>query len=235
LQIVDRLNDARKLCPTDAAIYCVLGQVEYKLLGRAIGITHLHTAARLDPNDPTTCYLAGEVDARRGRWDAAAEYFRRAAQLDGDAFTDAADLALDELKNPDLLIKIAGDSYTFMITASNALDRRPEYKDLARATFNRGVELAERDTRRPGAPASAFATAGDLTLMQRRYDEAEKYFAAALAMDSSVVYWRLQHARALAALGRFDDAIREAETTRRMFPASKEAKDLLDSLLRPRQ
>src|SRR5205807_2121922 len=52
-RVIDQLNDARRLCPTYAPVYSLLGQVEYNFLGRAIGMTHVHTATRLDPNDPT--------------------------------------------------------------------------------------------------------------------------------------------------------------------------------------
>jgi hypothetical protein len=53
-------------------------------------------------------------------------------------------------------------------------------------------------------------------------------------MDSSQLPWRLAHARALEKLGRFDEAIREAQTAQRMFPGSAESKELVDSLLKPR-
>src|SRR5439155_17171313 len=38
-RIVGLLNEARLRCPTYAAPYVVLGQIEYNFLGRAIGVT----------------------------------------------------------------------------------------------------------------------------------------------------------------------------------------------------
>src|SRR5439155_13977432 len=107
LGVVSRLNEARKLCPTDAAIYSLLGQIEHNYLGRNIGVTHIHTAARLDSNDPILCYLSGEVDARRGKDDDALPMLRRAVDLDRTEMDDVMSLAVDELNRPELAIRVA--------------------------------------------------------------------------------------------------------------------------------
>ena len=109
----------------------------------------------------------------------------------------------------------------------------PQPQPQAPAVYERAVDVAEAELKWPDAPAWKFATVGSLKRGQQKWDVAERYYARALALDSSQESWRLQHARALAQLGRFDEAIREAQTEQRMFPGSKEAKELLDSLLKP--
>jgi tetratricopeptide (TPR) repeat protein len=232
-RVIDMLNDARKLCPMYAAPYSVLGQIEHNYLGRAIGVTHIHVAARLDRNDPTALFNAGEIDARRGKFDPAVEYFRLAVGLDSTVISDVIDLSLDGLHRPELAIRTADGSSYLLQAVANAMAKLPEYAGQAQPVYNRAVDAIEAELNQPDPPAWKYATVASYKMGQKKFEVAERYYATALALDSSQLPWRLQHAQALAAMGRFDDAIREAQTAQRLFPASKEAKELVDSLLNP--
>jgi O-antigen ligase/tetratricopeptide (TPR) repeat protein len=230
-RVVDMLNEARKRCPVDAAIYGVLGQVEYNFLGRAIGVTHLHTAARLDRCDPTLWQVSGEADARRGQWETAETSLRRAADLDASTMDDVITLSLDELHRPQLAERVAEPQYYRVMQVAMAMQKRPAYADQWPRVYDRAVDLLEQVCEGGNAQAWQFAALASYRGAQKQYEKAEKYLAIALQMDSSVLSWRLDHARALAMLGRFDDAIREARTAQHLYPAAKEVQVTIDWLM----
>jgi tetratricopeptide (TPR) repeat protein len=228
--VIASLNAARKLCPTYAPLYSVLGQIEYGTLKQPIGVTHLHTAARLDPCDPTTLFLAGRVDARRGDWDTAVPLLRRAVDLDYAVMADINDLALKELHKPELAIRVAGNSYYRMLQLANAMLPLDEYREAGEAVVGRAVDLMEQACQQPGAPPALWAQLGGFRADQKRYADSEAAYARALQSDPLNLSWRIGRANALAGMGRFNEAIEEARSIARMYPNDPAARELVERL-----
>ena len=228
--VIASLNAARKLCPTYAPLYSVLGQIEYGTLKQTIGLTHLHTATRLDPCDPTILFLAGRVEARRGDWDAAVPLLRRAVDLDYAVMADINDLALKDLHKPELAIRVAGDSYYRMLQLANAMLPLDEYREAAQPVVGRAIDLMEQACQQPGAPPALWGQLGGFRADQKRYADSEAAFARALQSDPLNLSWRIGRANALAGMGRFNEAIEEARSIARMYPNDPSARELVERL-----
>ena len=65
---------------------------------------------------------------------------------------------------------------------------------------------------------------------QKQYAKAEVYLGRAMPRDPSNLDLRVEHARALAHLGRYDEALRETRAAQRMFPDSPVVKRMMDWL-----
>src|SRR6185503_12841999 len=119
-EVVAALHEARRLCPTYGPIYSVLGQIEYTALGLPIGLTHIETAARLEPNDPGVLFTAGRADARRGKFEEAKAKFRRVITLEAGDIDTVIDFYVNELERPELMIDVASDNDYRMFQVSAA-------------------------------------------------------------------------------------------------------------------
>ena len=232
-QVVAELHEARRLCPTYGPIYSVLGQIEYTALNLSIGLTHIRTAARLEPNDPNILFIVGRSDARRGKFDEAKEMFRRAITLDGSVINDVIDLYLDELERPELAIDVASDHDYRMFQVSAALDQEPKYKELARKAYVMGVELLEKKVQGPDARSYDLGELANRLASLQRDAEADKYYVRALEKDYTSLFLRTQRALCLHRLGRITEAIEEAQRAARQHPESPDAKVVLELVSKP--
>ncbi len=226
---VAELNAARACCPTFGSPYTVLGQLERNYLDLPIGITHIHTALRLAQNDGTTAEVAGEIDARRGRWDLAVPELRRAVTLDFTQMPDVCDLLLKDLHEPQRLMEVAEPSWYRMMFVSSAMQKIPSLGDEWKLAHARGADLLESDaTVEPNG--WKFATIAAYRTSLGRYENADENYRKALELEPTNLDWRLNHAELLRLMGRNDEAIGEAQAALRQHPNDPRAKKFIDEL-----
>lgn len=128
--ITDRLNKARILCPTYGPIYCTVGQIEKFVLGDNTGVEKIGKAFRLASYSPQICFLAGYVDVLEGKQKDCVKKFNRAVQLDSGFFSEVANIYINNLSQPQLVISSAGDDIGRLHYAANLFDDM-NYADLA--------------------------------------------------------------------------------------------------------
>lgn len=231
-RIVDELHQARILCPTFGATYCVVGQLERSVLGQPIGAEHVETGYRLAPCDPTACFLAGSLDAQEGRADSAFAKLSRTVQLDGRLFNDVAAICMNDLNRPDLAVAIAGENTGWLSNVANILTdtKDDKHKALAEQARAQVIELLKLRARQPDAPASVFASLGNIYRRENNSEAAIEHYRRALALDYGQVGWRMTLAGLLADKGSVPEAIHEARICLRLTPQLRAAEKLIADL-----
>lgn len=231
-RIVDELHQARILCPTFGATYCVVGQLERSVLGQPIGAGHIETGYRLAPCDPTACYLAGLLDVQEGRADSAFAKLSRTVRLDGRLFNDVAVICINDLNRPDLAVAIAGENTGWLSQVANILTdtKDDKHKALAEQARAQVIELLKLRARQPDAPASVFASLGNIYRRENNSEAAIEHYRRALALDYGQVGWRMTLAGLLADAGSVPEAIHEARICLRLSPQLKAAEKLIADL-----
>jgi len=231
-RIVDELHQARTLCPTFGATYCVFGQLEHFVLQQPVGAEHIQTGYSLAPCDPTACFLAGLLDVEEGRTDSAFVRLSRAVELNGGLFKEAAVVCIDDMGRPDLAVALAGEytgrlSYVANILTDTADE---EHKALSEQARTKVVELLKQQSQQPDAPAWLFASLGNTYRRENNSEAAIEHYRRALALDYGQVGWRLILARLLADAGSVPEAIHEARICLRLSPQLKTAERLIADL-----
>ncbi|MEO6435610.1 MAG: O-antigen ligase family protein [Tepidisphaeraceae bacterium] len=226
---VEGLNDARRLCPTYGDVYTLLGQIEWNFLDRPIGMTHIQTAYELARNDPMAAYYAGELDAERGKFDAAAPKFRRALDYDYTLIDKIAKRYI-ELGHPEAGAKAVEGNWSLMLHYCRVLQQNGGFSEIVEPLTARGIDQLDATTAGQDASAGLIAILAGHRASQQRFDEAQRHFERALAMDESNLEWRLLRADALAKLGRSKDALEEARAALRLHPQSPKAKQAVEKL-----
>lgn len=229
-RIIDELNQARVLCPTYGATYCVIGQLERFTLGLPAGADRIQRGYELAPCDATACFVAGYLDAVEGRFEDSVKKLSRAVELRGSAFGEVAAVYIDEVGRPDLALEIAGDDVYRLSRIANLLADYNEHETLAEATRDRVIELMEAKCKEPHTPASVFASLARIYKSRTDQDKAIEYYRRALDLDYGQVYWRLNLARLLADAGQIEEAMHEARVCLRLRPQYKPAENLLAML-----
>ena len=229
-RIVDELHQARALCPTYGATYCVLGQLEKFILQKPDGADQIEKGFRLAPCDPTACFVAGLLDADQGDADAAFSKLQRAVQLDGRLFGEVAALFVNHLDRPDLTVALAGQNAGRLSQVANILAKSGEHKALAQKARNQIVELLKQKCHEPDAPAGAFASLANIYRNQKDIDAAIEHYRLALALDYGRVAWRFNLARLLADTGSVHEAIHQARICLRLRPGFRAAEKLIADL-----
>jgi tetratricopeptide (TPR) repeat protein len=230
-RVVDELNQARTACPSYGLAYTLLGQVELKFLGRPIGYDHIEAGWRLARNDPDAAFVAGQADARRGRFDDAARKFDEALRIAPGMVDRVIAVYLDQYNRPELAADAIGTRYLELITLRDALRKRPEWKDLAERAEAKAFHVLDAETRRPGAATWKFAMLAWYRAEHGRTAEAEQLISRALQDEPANMAWRIMRAELLQKLGRTQDALAEAKNTLNMYPAAPEAQALMKRLL----
>jgi len=133
-RIVDELNQARTLCPTFGAIYCVLGQLERFILDDPSGVERIRKGFKLAPCDPTACLVAGFLDASEGRIEDSFKKLEKAVQLDGKLFRDVVNVYINHVNRPDLAVAIAGDNTDRLSYIANLLADNEESRSTSGQT-----------------------------------------------------------------------------------------------------
>jgi tetratricopeptide (TPR) repeat protein len=229
-QIVDNLNQARTLCPTFGATYCVAGQIEKFVLDEPIGADHIRTGYRLAPCDATACFAAGMLDVVEGKPEASVDKFQRSRKLDSGFATDIIDVYLLQAKRPDLAMAFAEDDIRCLFQVADRLQNGAEDCDLATTVREKAVAMLKADCERDDVPSWELAMMANSCFQDDNYDEAVKWYRRALISDYDQVGWRINLAQALVKIGQPEDAMREARICLRLSPKMGAAKKLIGDL-----
>jgi len=246
-QIVQELHQARPLCPTFGALYCIVGEIEQFVLGDPNGAEQIRKGYRLAPCDAAACFAAARIDARQGKAEEAFEKLARAVQLDGNYFQRSARLCANDLNRGDLALRLAGNdagrlAYVGNLLASlgkvsdplaSAADRPPgssDHQQLADEAGARAFEQLKLRCEKPGAPASAHASLANLYRQQGNLEATIEHYQRAVRLDYDQVAWHYALAQSLAQVNRLDEALHEAEICLRLRPDYAPAKSLMKEL-----
>lgn len=151
-RIVHELHQARTLCPTFGAIYCVLGQLEKFILDDPSGVEHIRKGFQLAPCDPTACLVAGFLDATEGRIEDSYKKLEKAVLLDSRFFRNVANVYINHVNRPDLAVAIAGNSTERLSYIANVLADNEEYQDIAEKIQVKMKDLLEAKRQQPSTP-----------------------------------------------------------------------------------
>jgi len=229
-RIVNELHNARLLCPTYGATYCVVGQLEKFTLDDPTGAERIRKGFQLAPYDPTACFVAGLLDIEEQQIDASFERFSRAVQLDGRFFNSVANIYINHVSRPDLAVAIAGDYIGWLSYVANVLADMEECEDIVEKARARVVELLRQECSGPDAHASSLASLANVYRREKDYEAAIELYRRALALDYGQVPWRFALARLLADTDKIPEAIHEARICLRLSPQFKAAERLIEDL-----
>ena len=229
-RIIGDLNEARARAPTFGLVYTILGQIEMNFLDRPLGYDHVQAGYRLSRNDGYAAVVAGEADARRGHFAAAAERFREGIRIDRTLLEDVFDCYLRDVNRPDLAPDPIADDFLALIDLRNELRKEPKWKELSDKVEGRAFEVMEAECQSPDASPGKLANLAAYLQQHEHYDRAERYFARALQGEPTNLYWRCYHAEVLQKLGRTTEAIAEARLALQQHPNAPEAKAVVKSL-----
>jgi len=228
--IVEQLNEARLSCPTFGPVYCTLGQIEKTIFDDPGGAERIRKGYQLAPCDPVACFAAGLLDIEEGRIDASVGKFSRAVRLNSAFCKRVIDVYLNGVNRPDLAIAVVGDDIGWLRYISNALCDMSGHKALAAEVNDRVVYLLKQECSKKAAPASVFASLGDVYRRRRDNTAAIEYYNRALALDYSQVDWHFTLAKLLAEAGRISEAMAEARICLRLRPQFRAAGNLIADL-----
>jgi tetratricopeptide (TPR) repeat protein len=215
--IVAELHKACALCPTYGPPYSVVGQIEKFILNDNGGAEKIRKGFRLAPSDPITCFVAGWLDMLEGRTEDCIAKFETAVQLDGNLFRDVADIYVNQLSRPHLVISAAGDDIGRLSYAVEILEHM-QYYDLAEEAQAKVQRLLEAKCAEPGTPGSVYAHLASIHSGQGNNQAALECYRHALAREYGQIQWRLELAKILVKMGRAQEAMREAKICLQLHP-----------------
>jgi O-antigen ligase/tetratricopeptide (TPR) repeat protein len=228
--IVTELHEARPLCPTFGALYCLAGEIEKFALNDPNGAEHIRQGYRLAPNSATACFAAARIDVEAGDGEAAFAKLARAAQLDGSTFTQGAALCVDIMARPDLALQLAGENAGRLSYVADRLAAQDGHTDLAAQARARALELLAQQAEDPDAPAGTQVSMARHDVEQGEFDTAIARYRLALRKDYDQVGWHYELAVLLARTGRVGKARHEAQICLRLRPDYRPAQRLLEEL-----
>lgn len=229
-RIVGELHQARRLCPTFGAIYCVAGQLEKFVLDDPAGAGHIRTGFRLAPCDATACFVAGLLDTQEEKFEDSLAKFRRAVTLNGSMIRDVVAIYVHQVNRPDLAVTLAQDNLSWLSLVARALGETSEHPELADRVRSEVARLLKEKCSQPDAPAASLASLAYIYRKEKDYAAAADYFRRALSLDYGQVNWRLALARTLAKIDQVREAIHEARICMRLRPQMAAAKRLIEDL-----
>jgi len=229
-RIAQDLQEALPLCPTFGPTWCVLGQLEYEVLGNDRGLAHLRKSFQLCPNDPTVCLVTGLTDIGHGQMQEGLSKLCKAVQLDGRFYPEVARTCVHDLRSAELALDLAEGQPQRLTQLAGILADTQAQGGSTRETQNRIVDLLTAQCDNPQAPASCFAALGWIHEKRREAEAAIRCFRAALARDYGQVSYHLALARLLAHAGKLEEAMHEANVCLRLSPQHRPAERLIEEL-----
>jgi uncharacterized membrane protein len=230
-RIIADLHATRRLCPTFGPPASVAGQIELMYLGEVeAGERDIETGYELTRSHPQSCYIAGSLDAFRGRWDASREKLARALVL-GQPLDDVLDVYLVQSDRADLALEMArGRGADGLGRLVERLKQSAAHADVAATARAEAVALMKQQAEDEGAPPWVLASAAQMMAEENDLTAAANYYRRALAFDYGRASWHLALAQVLARAGDAAEATREARLCLRLEPGSSAARQLLDEL-----
>jgi len=228
-RIIDELLAAAGRCPTYGQTYWLAGQLQRVVLGQPDGARLVRLGYRLSPTNPQAALDVAQIESEQGNWDRVMVLLRRAIELDTGARSQAVDLLL-AAHRADLAVELAGDDIQALDQVAGAMEAQKLEPGLVEAARAHSAELTEQHAAERDAPADILIRAARLHVARADHSGAIEFFRRALQQRYSQWQWRLELARSLAASGRVEDALREANIVQRGVEGNKEAEALIAKL-----
>ena len=225
-EIVADLEQALAVCPTFGASYSLAGQLKRFVLGSRGGAELIRTGRALAPCNPAACFADGMLDAHEGNVAESLAAFRRTLELDGHWFRRIVQVYVFQVDRPELAVEIAGDNVGRLFAVAKILDEQGKAALAAKAR-KEATALLHALCEPHDAPVWALARAADLCFRNTEYERAAGYYRRALSRECGNVMWRLNFARALAAMGQASQARQQAGICLKLSPGMPEAKGLI--------
>jgi tetratricopeptide (TPR) repeat protein len=224
-RMADDLRQAAALCPTYGRLYGLAGQIRFFALGDRGGADDVRRAAALSRSDSLAAFLSARLDADASRWDAAAAHLARAAAL-GVSFDQILDVCLPAGK-VELAESLAGPDYARLTALGARLQKLGTQPEAAarvrRAAAGRLAAMAST----PDATADVLGSYAEELAGRGEYGQAADVYRRAVAADYAQPDRHLALARALAAAGRYDEALRAARACAVVSPGDERAAKLV--------
>lgn len=236
-RIIDELLRNQYLCPTYGPPLSLAGQLESFVLDEKGGPDHIRKGYLLTPTDAATCFAAGKLDVREGRWQDSLVALRRAIRTDSNLLRAASDLYLVIGSRPDLAIALVESDPNELQRVADDLEGQKDDDSIPPAERARLVKsardkaftlLADR-SKGPHPTAGDLAAYAEMLNKRRDYAAAVDQYRRALAMNFGQSDWRMQLAKTLVAAGRVDEARQEATICLRQRPGWEEARQLAEA------
>ncbi len=228
VKIADDLDHVRQLCPTFGPPYALEGQLRLFVLKEPRGADLIRTGLRLAAYDPATCLVAGELAAREGKFAEAEPLLARAIELSSGYYVDVIRLCLTDVNRPELAHKLAGDNFWRLQMLADAAAQNPAYAEMTDKLRAEATDSLRRHAATANVRADELAALAYIDQQQGDFQSAAELYRRALTQEYNRVDWRLSLAQALAAAGKFDDAIHEVRICLRLRPEHPAATALLN-------
>ncbi|MDY6913086.1 MAG: O-antigen ligase family protein [Planctomycetota bacterium] len=228
--IVDDLDRVRSICPTFGPSYCLAGQLERFVLGRARGAALIRKGFRLAPCDADACLAAGTLEAHEGNIRDSIDRLQRALKLNDDLFQSVINVYLCQINRPELAVEVVKYSVRGLLCVARIFEGDERYGELAVEARAQVAALVRSQCEQPDAAAPVLAHMAYICLRDEDYDAAVKYYRRALAKDCSKIGWRLNLAEALAKTGQTSEALDQAHICLRLMPQMAAAKRMIADL-----
>ncbi|MBN1972135.1 MAG: O-antigen ligase family protein [Sedimentisphaerales bacterium] len=229
-RIVDELHNARKLCSTYGATYCIVGQLERFILNDPNGTEYIRKGFKLAPCDPVACFVTAFLDVKEQNIDASFVKFSRTIELDGSLFPSVADIYINDANRPDLAIVLAKNNSEWLSYVANAITDTQKHADIIKQAQEQIVQLLIERCSGPDVSASALASLANIFKKERDNEKAIENYNRALSLEYSQVQWRYALAQLYADTNRISEAIHEARICLRFSPQFEAAERLIEEL-----
>ncbi len=227
--VVADLEHAYTLCPTFGPSYSLVGQLRMFVLDDPQGADLIRKGRALAPCNPAACLAEGVLDACEGNTAASLATFQRTLALKGIWFERIINICVFQLDRPDMAVEIAAGEVGRLLFVANILEGRHK-TDLAAKARTEATTLLLNQCDSPDATAWMLVKAADICLQNKEYERAATYYRRALSRECGNVTWRLNFAKALAAMGQVSQAREQAGICLKLMPGMPEAKRLVAGL-----
>lgn len=228
-EIVADLEHVHTLCPTFGPSYSLAGQLRVFVLGDPQAAELIRKGRALAPCSPAACLADAILDAQEGNTAASLETFRRTLALKGSWFDRIARICVFQVARPDLAVALAQGDVGRLLAVAEILEAARK-ADLAAEARREAIALLYAQSAAPDAPTWMLAKAADICLRNEQHEQAAGYYRRALSRECGNVPWRLNFARALAAMGQVSQARQQAGICLKLMPGMPEAKRLISDL-----
>lgn len=230
-RIADEVSQVRGLCATYGPPCVLEGELRFKWLEqKERGAELIQQGYRLARYYAPACAAAGELAAREGDLDRAAELLNRSVALAPSYFRSTVEYYLQVLKRPDLARQLAGDDYRRIQYVADAAQRIEEYRELAEGYQLEAIEQLREVAASDDATARDLASLASIEARSGNAEAAVDLYKQALVSDYGNVGWRLALARAMADAGQYNEAMSEARLCLKFRPQHAGAMRLIEQL-----
>ncbi|MBN1418567.1 MAG: O-antigen ligase family protein [Planctomycetes bacterium] len=224
--IIDELNEIRKLAPTYGKALVLLGQIELVLYNNSLegekgaagadleakarAERYIALGCRLDPTSPFSWYAAGNIAIRDGRFDEAAEAFRRSLSLSREFLPVIVDIYLNEFGRPDDLVRVCPDDLGTAGQLAARLRALKAPEETIAKLEERRCELLRKALEADPDSLDALRANAEHLSATGEYEEAIPLYRRAIRRAYGDPTLHLGLALALEEVGRLEEALREA-------------------------